>query len=220
MEGGARELSGDANVLEKPSSSGHYSWNASTAARREELDRLGVSTAPQRVGASAAPTAGSLSPHASAWNAAGTWEERVVTATALAALKARLLSASFAPASPRLHVTSVNTLSGEVRLVSVRGKVRCGFELRLEVAWELASEGSGGGGGGGAAPTAASGTFAALVEDSEPDLFETLDVRVSNHAGLAKGEAVSLVKLADGQLRDLFRAWVKGTIQQQGKTPC
>lgn len=168
---------------------------------------MGVSTAPQRVN-SDAPTAGSLSPHASAWNAAGTWEERVVTATALAALKARLLSASFAPASPRLHVTSVNTLSGEVRLVSVRGKVRCGFELRLEVAWELASEGSGGGGGG---ATAASGTFAALVEDSEPDLFESLDVRVSNHAGLAKGEAVSLVKVADGQLRDLFRAWVKAT---------
>ena len=191
-------------MADKPSASGHYSWNAATAARSEELARLGVSTAPQKVDEGGAG-GGATSPHASAWNAAGTWEERVVTAPAHAALKARLLAATF-PASPRLKFTGVPLLSGEVRLVCVRGKVRCGYELRLEAAWELAAEGGGGSGG-----AAASGTILATLEDTDPDVFDSLEVRVATHA-VAKGEAVSLVKLADAQLRDVVRAWQKATI--------
>jgi hypothetical protein len=190
----------------KPSTSGHYSWNANTAARAEELERLGVTTAPQRLsdGAAAGAAAGgggSLSPHASAWNSAGTWEERVVTSTAHAALRARLLGANF-PASPRLRVAAVTALSGEVRLVCVRGKVRCGFDLRLEVAWELAVEGGG---------VAAAGTFSASLEDTDPDLFDELDVKVKSNNGVPKGEVIALVKLADGRLREIVREWVKAT---------
>ena len=194
---------------DKPSASGHYSWNAATAARREELARLGVSTAPQKVdeGGGHGGAGGATSPHASAWNSAGTWEERVVTAPAHAALKARLLAAAF-PASPRLKFTGVPMLNGEVRLVCVRGKVRCGYELRLEAAWELAAEGGGGGGGG----AAASGSILATLEDTDPDVFDKLEVRVATHAAMPKGEAVALVKLADATLRDVVRAWQKATI--------
>ena len=184
-----------------PSSSGHYAWNAATQSRKDELERLGVSTAPQRVGEGGGG-AGAVSPHASAWNGAGTWEERVVTGAAHAALKARLLAAAF-PASPRLRVSAVSVLQGEVRLICVRGKVRCGFDMRLEAAWELAAEGGG---------VAASGTLSAALEDTDPDLFSALDVTVASHAAMPKGEAVALVKLGDAGLRGVIREWVKATV--------
>jgi len=184
-----------------PSSSGHYAWNAATQSRKDELERLGVSTAPQRVGEGGGGGGAAASPHASAWNGAGTWEERVVTGAAHAALKARLLAATF-PASPRLRVSAVSVLQGEVRLISVRGKVRCGFDMRLEAAWELAAEGGG---------VAASGTLSAALEDTDPDLFGALDVTVASHT-IPKGEAVALVKLCDAGLRGVVREWVKATV--------
>ena len=186
----------------------HYAWNADTASRAAELARLGVSTAPLKVSAASAEPAGSPSPHASPWNAAGTWEEKKVTASAVAALRARLLAARFPPRSGvALRLTAVPKLQGEVTVVCVRGKVRCGYELQLEAEWELQG-GEGAGGGGGAS---ASGTLKCALEDTDSDVFETLEVRVDAHPALAKGEAVSMVKLADDALRDAVRAWAKAT---------
>lgn len=187
----------------------HYAWNASTSTRAAELARLGVSTAPLKVSAaSAEPAPGPTSPHASAWNSAGTWEEKKVTASAVAALRARLLAARFPPRSGvALRLKAVPKLQGEVTVVSVRGKVRCGYELQLEAEWELQGEGAGGGGGA----AAASGTLQCALEDTDSDVFESLEVRVAAHPALAKGEAVSMVKLADDALRDAVRAWAKAT---------
>ena len=71
----------------------HYAWNSDTAKRAAELASLGVDTTPKAVTTSTAAVAGIASPlpqQASAWNAAGTWEERDVTARAQALLRERL----------------------------------------------------------------------------------------------------------------------------------
>ncbi len=59
-----------ATVLEAHAN--HYAWNSDTAARKEELEKLGVVQGPTEI--AGAPTSASAATAAgSAWNGAGTW---------------------------------------------------------------------------------------------------------------------------------------------------
>lgn len=184
-----------------PSSSEHYAWNADTARRAADLAALNVNIAPRLVTSGSSETVASPTGASSAWNSAGTWEERVITPSATASLKARLLALEPPPQRAlSARLVSVDFPSSEVRLISTRGTLRVGFELALKGSWEL--RGADGG-------VAAAGAFSIEeAADTDSDVFDTLGVTVSSATGCAKGEAVAVMKLADGAIRDAFRAWV------------
>ncbi|GIL44600.1 hypothetical protein Vafri_2125, partial [Volvox africanus] len=71
---------------------------------------------------------------ASAWNAAGTFEERGATPWA----KSRLTELILKRELPGRDVTvvDVNSCEGEANIFIVRGKKRCGFDFELQLAWK------------------------------------------------------------------------------------
>eukprot|EP00586_Coscinodiscus_wailesii_P014731 CAMPEP_0172495484 /NCGR_PEP_ID=MMETSP1066-20121228/71407_1 /TAXON_ID=671091 /ORGANISM="Coscinodiscus wailesii, Strain CCMP2513" /LENGTH=411 /DNA_ID=CAMNT_0013267193 /DNA_START=106 /DNA_END=1341 /DNA_ORIENTATION=- len=75
----------------------------------------------------------------SAWNKAGTWEEKDVSATAKEQLQALLLRAEFRTESAVCSVTSVDKLEGHASVATVRGKRRYIFEFSLSVSWKVVS---------------------------------------------------------------------------------
>ena len=99
----------------------------------------GASGAPSGAASSAAPSA---APRGSAWNAAGTYEERDVSPWATAEVTARLgsirlpLGADLEGAEIRAR--SVTEVEGHASVVTSRGKVRRPFEFKLDLAWEIA----------------------------------------------------------------------------------
>jgi len=99
----------------------------------------GASGAPSGAAPAAAPAA---APRGSAWNAAGTYEERDVSPWATAEVTARLgairlpLGADLAGAEIRAR--AVTEVEGHASVVTSRGKVRRPFEFKLDLAWEIA----------------------------------------------------------------------------------
>jgi hypothetical protein len=187
-----------------PSASAHYAWNAATAQRNAELAALNVSTAPRLV-SSTADVASPTSPGASAWNSAGTWEERDVTSAATVALRAALVA--LRPPAQRgleLRVTAAECPTAEVRVIATRGVRRVGFELALKLSWELV-------GADGARAAAGTATVDEAA-DTDADVFDNLKVTVGAGATIATGEAVAIVKLADGAIRAAFKAWTAGLV--------
>ena len=79
----------------------------------------------------------------SAWNAAGTFEERDVSAWAIAELRTRLLAITAdisdgeAAAPWRVRVSGVEGADGTASIMSNRGKVKRFFELKLDLKWEM-----------------------------------------------------------------------------------
>lgn len=79
----------------------------------------------------------------SAWNKAGTWEEKDVTAWARDTLKAQLLLAEYTlpPSSPSpgsvARVTKVKTCNGHASVATARGKRRYIYEYEVVVEWEM-----------------------------------------------------------------------------------
>ena len=196
-----------------PSSSDHYAWNATTASREAELKSLGVSISPRRidtggdgagsavagVGAPFSSSSSCISPTASSWNAAGTWEERNVSVAAHATFKDRLISLVAIPQRGlRLHILSVEKVEGDVKLIHVRGKTRVGFELSVSASWELAAEGG---------ARAAAGSLSFDAEDTEAGFFDGLRVVVTRADACASGEAVASVKASVGSFRAAILAW-------------
>ena len=99
----------------------------------EEAAALAASTAP--------PPAG-----ASAWNAAGTWEDRDCTAAAKAALTARLVGLEVGGGVAT--ITALPAIAGDGACVTiVRGVARAGFDFDVTLEWTAA-------GGGGVVGTA------------------------------------------------------------------
>jgi hypothetical protein len=70
----------------------------------------------------------------SAWNAAGTYEERDVSAWARTRVEALLLEAGGSAPCGKVAVTSA-ACTGEAHVVFVRGKRRAAFELRVSMGW-------------------------------------------------------------------------------------
>ncbi|KAL4436753.1 hypothetical protein ABPG75_003892 [Micractinium tetrahymenae] len=73
---------------------------------------------------------------ASAWNAAGTWEERPIRLSWVQEQLGELLAAvAHSHQGARVAVVEVTSCSGEAHQWFVRGKKRAGFELAVEFRW-------------------------------------------------------------------------------------
>ncbi|KAG2450472.1 hypothetical protein HYH02_004973 [Chlamydomonas schloesseri] len=72
---------------------------------------------------------------ASAWNAAGTFEERNATSWAKARV-GELVRGLEGLASGDVTVVDLNSCEGEANIFLVRGKKRCGFDFELQLAWK------------------------------------------------------------------------------------
>jgi len=110
----------------------------------EEEKRLIGDIAPKKIDTPAATTSNSTDASGtSAWNKAGTWEEKDVTSWAKDTLTASLIATSFTlPAgSPepdaKVIVTDVKDLSGHASHATVRGKRRFIFEFGFKVNWSV-----------------------------------------------------------------------------------
>lgn len=122
---------------------GAATTGAATGAAAASAAGAGASGAPSVAAPSAASSAASsAAPRGSAWNAAGTYEERDVSPWASAEVTARLgairlpLGADLAGAEIRAR--SVTEVEGHASVVTSRGKVRRPFEFKLDLAWEIA----------------------------------------------------------------------------------
>ena len=79
----------------------------------------------------------------SAWNKAGTWEEKDVTKWAIDTMKAQLLLSEYnlPPSSPSpesiCRVTNVKKCDGHASVATARGKRRYIYEFSLVVEWEM-----------------------------------------------------------------------------------
>lgn len=69
---------------------------------------------------------------ASAWNQAGTFEERCVTAWSKDRLKGLLAGLSKGAA----RILDLTSISGDANIWLVRGKKRCGFDFELTLTWQ------------------------------------------------------------------------------------
>lgn len=88
--------------------------------------------------AAALTAAAATAPGASAWNAAGTWEDRDVSAAAKAALTARLVGLQVATAGGGggVTITALPSISGDGASVTfVRGSRRAGFDFDVTLEW-------------------------------------------------------------------------------------
>ena len=93
----------------------------------------GVGAAGAGVGGAPSAAASSLSQHGSAWNAAGTYEERDCSRWALADLGARLSALRGGACAVR----EVCELDGTAHVTSARGRTRRPFDFRFELRWEM-----------------------------------------------------------------------------------
>ncbi|KAF6266582.1 activator of Hsp90 ATPase [Scenedesmus sp. NREL 46B-D3] len=134
--------------------------------------------------------------NASAWNAAGTFEERAVTDWAKQQLQQTLVGTR----SSKAVITSCNVLSGDAHIWFIRGKKRHGFEFDIELQWKLSSSSSP---GDDSAAAQAAGTADAeagssgsiklsAVSPDELDDLSHMEVTVSNAVGDAAAESVAL----------------------------
>jgi len=145
-------------------------------------------------GASAAAAPSS----ASAWNKAGTWEEREVSAWAIEDVTKRLGELG----THALTVTGVSGVAGHASIISMRGKVKRPFELTAEIAWKVSFENEGGGTSTGKlsyteifpAPTGE----AAAVTYELADSF--VDAPCADELGSVKAEVAQLKLMVEGAL--------------------
>jgi len=113
----------------------------------EETKQMIGDIAPKKIDPSAKETGNGapkpLDPSTSAWNTAGTWEEKNVTTWAVSTLKAALLAAEYAlpegsPSSGALAtVSKVSKLEGHASYATVRGKKRYIYEFSVGIKWTL-----------------------------------------------------------------------------------
>eukprot|EP00042_Codosiga_hollandica_P056417 m.812524 g.812524 ORF g.812524 m.812524 type:complete len:146 (+) comp59343_c0_seq1:89-526(+) len=77
-----------------------------------------------------------MSETGSAWNSAGSWEERDTTKWVSAEVKARLTQAPYtAPNGDTITVTDA-TVTGEGRILFSRGKKRAGIDISIDAKWK------------------------------------------------------------------------------------
>lgn len=83
--------------------------------------------------ASAAASASTSSSGASAWNTGNTWEERDLSKWAATFLKQRLVG--IRTTDHDIEISEVSTVTGDASILYVRGKKRCGFDLKVKAKW-------------------------------------------------------------------------------------
>jgi tetratricopeptide (TPR) repeat protein len=120
----------------------------------EEAKNLIGDIAPQKLDPSTATTAatdaptkaGAAAAGTSAWNKAGTWEERNVTKWAQGALEEKLLQTTFSlpESSPTpgalVSVSKVVKLEGHASVAMARGKKRYIYEFSAQLEWTMAAQ--------------------------------------------------------------------------------
>lgn len=84
----------------------------------------------------------------SAWNKAGTWEEKDVTTWAIESLQTQLLAVSYSfpessPAPKAVVRTRKATVTGHASVATVRGKKRYIYELMIQLEWEFEDDTNG-----------------------------------------------------------------------------
>lgn len=195
----------------------HYAWASETQKRRDELAALGVPTGPTKLseGDSLPASAPPLVAGGSAWNAAGTFEERDVSVRARALLSeialARTIKLGGAGA---LHarVTAVDKCDGPVHVVFARGKTRAGYELNVAMTLEVHSEASAA--AGLPAVSTGSASFDEVSDSEGSDFFGSWSVDVTAHddvlaGGVSRDAVRKLVRDRVGDFRDIFKTWVE-----------
>jgi hypothetical protein len=108
-------------------------------AMTEETKKLIGDIAPKKMDAYAAAAASQGGGSGSAWNNAGTWEEKDVTTWASARLEALLLCKFCSPAhgdQANVAISSVKKLEGDAQIAVVRKRRRHIFQFRAELDWE------------------------------------------------------------------------------------
>lgn len=106
----------------RPIDSKHYAWAKDIKQREAELAALGVDSTPKPVrlageASPAAPVAAASSASSrSVWNAAGTWEDRDISARALQGLRGKLERFSSTAGGATLAVTAVTSCTGTASL--------------------------------------------------------------------------------------------------------
>jgi len=110
----------------------------------EEAKNLIGDIAPKKIDAAAAQATPAPAPAgASAWNKAGTWEEKDRTKWAEESLKKMILETTYSlpTSSPapdaKVTVTKVKKLDGHASVARARGKTRYIYEFLLKLEWEL-----------------------------------------------------------------------------------
>jgi len=102
--------------------------------------------APQRLGDSSAPVpipsppADSAAAAGSAWNQAGTWEEKDTTEWCTARLKSHLQSTQFTSISHTANVKAVTGMTGDASVAVTGGKKRYIFDYHCEVEYDILDE--------------------------------------------------------------------------------
>jgi len=185
--------------LKPQATSQHYAWNERTKERQKELDLMGVDNRPQPVRAGDISSNGAKSPLGSAWNSAGTWEERDVSKNACDLFKTMLESFTHNAGGKEVSFSEARAV-GNVNLIASRGKLKVGFELDLTAKWEVRTGGDG--------ESLAKGTLKASLEDSDCDFFTAFSP-TKDQGTISVGEAISLVKLTQDPLKKVVvKAWM------------
>lgn len=123
----------------------------------------------------------------SAWNAAGTWEERGHTIWAKARIEElvtengtfELVGGNGIDADARVRIVGVKSCEGDASVVMIRGKPRRGFDFELTLNWEAA--------------------FASGGDDDEQDVIikGTVHVPEFSRDGVEDEECACEVKVSD-----------------------
>lgn len=79
----------------------------------------------------------SLGTGASAWNAAGTWEEKDFFGWAKDSIKEHLVGLGPTLAAGTGEITGIEKCTGEANVVCVRGKIRHGYDLDVTFEWSV-----------------------------------------------------------------------------------
>lgn len=193
--GGAGDAAGS-----KLSKSDHYAWAADIKKREEELKKLGVAAGPQAISPAAAPLAVASPVVGSAWNAAGTFEEREVSAKARQLLNDLSNGRTIEKPDGRRIVLQKAAASGTATLIFSRGKVKPGFEMGLTADWVLLQA-------EGEVQLARGSVSLEEIEDSQgSDCFGSMAVKAYSAEGMA-GDSSAAVRVVKESVQG-FRALI------------
>ena len=200
-------------AAKKPFDSRHYAWAKDVRAREAAVARLGV-----------APVASSAAADArSVWNAAGTWEERDVTAKAGPLLADALRSVALRGPHGTVAVTSLTRNAGTASLAFVRGKIKPGYEWAVTAEWALTAGGDSRGDDGREPVGHLARGVLHLdgISDTEADAFDTLRVEVVavETDALTHNDAKAAVVGQAELLREAVRSWARALAQSPAALP-
>lgn len=218
----SEDESGSASSSSKTGLKHHYAWNEKTAERKRELEALGAHKGPIALDASSPLPVPEASPaaHGAVWNAAQTFVTKDVSKKAGATMKdsmtGKVLKIKGAAASHlAVRISGVPKCEGEASIAFSRGKAKPGFELAVELSFEVIPAGSS---ASDASVSSVSGGVIKIGElvDHDSDLFETssfsVTIKADEHddgacGGVSKDAlrgAIKTTAFAE-ELRSLFR---------------